>query len=78
MKNFILLMFLFGVVFTSCMKEQSKTCVCKDAQGNILQQQTMKTSRKKDLQKFEDDCNKKSVQSTNLNGTTNVPCEITN
>ncbi len=72
------------IALFSCGKNITKTCECKDAWGQTVSKSTSQTRSKKDSQAFVDECNKKSITSSNTSGsgptavttTTVVPCRI--
>lgn len=79
----IIQIFFLVAALTSCRKEETRTCECKDPYGNILRKNT-RTGDKQSIKEFEDQCRKDGTVTTQTssNGTvttsssTTTPCEL--
>ncbi|WP_317897779.1 hypothetical protein [Aurantibacillus circumpalustris] len=66
------------MALSSCAK--TRTCTCKDSDGNVVSSTSKKSNSSAQIKAFEDQC-KKSSTTTNTYGTsgsssTSIPCEL--
>jgi hypothetical protein len=56
---------------------KSRTCTCKDDAATVIMQETKKTSSRKALKNFEDDCTSNRAYTNKVTGPNpNVFCEL--